>query len=77
MAIGLRKKRRIQIVIAGAVLLVLATGLIGYAMRSGIEFFRTPSSSRVSLWPTGGIFAWAASSSRDRSFRKTARCISS
>lgn len=42
MAIGLRKKRRIQIVIAGAVLLVLATGLIGYAMRSGIEFFRTP-----------------------------------
>lgn len=42
MAIGLRKRRRIQIVIAGALLMLLATGLIGYAMRSGIEFFRTP-----------------------------------
>jgi cytochrome c-type biogenesis protein CcmE len=40
---GLRKRRRIQLVAIGAVMLVLATGLIGYAMRDGIEFFRSPS----------------------------------
>ena len=43
MALGLRKKRRIQLVAVAAVLIVAATGLIGYAMRDGIEFFRSPS----------------------------------
>ena len=43
MAIGLRKRRRIQLVILGAVMLAIATGLIGYGMRDGIEFFRSPS----------------------------------
>jgi cytochrome c-type biogenesis protein CcmE len=42
MAVGLKKRRRIQMVAAGAVLLAAATALIGYAMRDGIEFFRTP-----------------------------------
>jgi cytochrome c-type biogenesis protein CcmE len=40
---GLRKKRRIQLVLIGSVMLVAATALIGYAMRDGIEFFRSPS----------------------------------
>lgn len=43
MAVGLRKRRRIQLVVIGAALLALATGVIGYAMRDGIEFFRSPS----------------------------------
>ena len=43
MAVGLRKRRRIQLVVAGAVLLAAATALVGYAMRDGIEFFRSPS----------------------------------
>lgn len=43
MAVGLRKRRRIQLVVIGAVMLALATGLMGYAMRDGIEFFRVPS----------------------------------
>ncbi len=43
MAVGLKKRRRIQLVIIGAVLLALGTGIIGYAMRDGIEFFRSPS----------------------------------
>ncbi len=43
MAVGLKKRRRIQLVAIGAVLLALATGMIGYAMRDGIEFFRSPS----------------------------------
>ena len=40
---GLRKRRRIQLLIAAAVLLAAATALVGYAMRDGIEFFRSPS----------------------------------
>lgn len=43
MALGLRKRRRIQLVVAAAVLLASATALVGYAMRDGIEFFRSPS----------------------------------
>lgn len=43
MAVGLKKRRRIQLVSVGAVLLALATGVVGYAMRDGIEFFRSPS----------------------------------
>ncbi|WP_375691245.1 cytochrome c maturation protein CcmE [Pseudooceanicola sp. LIPI14-2-Ac024] len=40
---GLKKKRRIQIIAIAAVALVVATGLVGYAMRDGINFFRSPS----------------------------------
>lgn len=40
---GLKKQRRIQIIIAAMVALVVSTGLIGYAMRDGINFFRSPS----------------------------------
>ncbi len=43
MAVGLKKRRRIQLVLIAAVMLVAATGLVGYAMRDGIEFFRTPT----------------------------------
>ncbi len=41
--IGLKKKRRIQVIVAAAVALTSATALIGYAMRDGINFFRSPS----------------------------------
>ena len=40
---NLKKTRRIQVIAISAVLLALATGLIGYAMRDGISFFRSPS----------------------------------
>lgn len=40
---GLKKKRRIQVVALAAVALILSTVLIGYAMRDGINFFRSPS----------------------------------
>ena len=39
----LKKKRRVQVVLITVLALVLATGLIGYAMRDGINFFRSPS----------------------------------
>lgn len=40
---SLKKKRRVQIVTLAAVALALSTALIGYAMRDGINFFRSPS----------------------------------
>jgi cytochrome c-type biogenesis protein CcmE len=40
---SLKKKRRIQIVAIATVALVISTALIGYAMRDGINFFRSPS----------------------------------
>jgi cytochrome c-type biogenesis protein CcmE len=40
---GLRKKRRIQVVVLAVVALMISTALIGYAMRDGINFFRAPS----------------------------------
>ena len=40
---SLKKQRRIQILAIIAVALVLSTGLIGYAMRDGINFFRSPT----------------------------------
>ncbi|MBV1903396.1 MAG: cytochrome c maturation protein CcmE [Marinosulfonomonas sp.] len=40
---GLKKKRRIQVIVAAVIALALATGLIGYGMRDGINYFRAPS----------------------------------
>lgn len=40
---NLKKTRRIQIIVLAFVSLGLSTGLIGYAMQDGINFFRTPA----------------------------------
>lgn len=40
---GLKKTRRIQVILVTVVALVLSTALIGYAMRDGINFFRAPA----------------------------------
>lgn len=40
---SLKKQRRIQIISIAAVALVVSTALIGYALRDGINFFRSPS----------------------------------
>ena len=40
---GLKKKRRIQVILLAIVALVGSTALIGYAMRDGINLFRSPS----------------------------------
>ncbi len=40
---SLKKKRRIQVILLAFVALALSTGLIGYAMRDGINFFRAPA----------------------------------
>jgi len=40
---GLKKTRRIQIIVVAFVALALSTALIGYAMKDGINFFRSPA----------------------------------
>lgn len=40
---NLKKTRRIQVIVIASVALILSTALIGYAMRDGINFFRSPS----------------------------------
>ncbi len=40
---SLKKQRRVQIILVTFAALILSTGLIGYAMRDGINFFRSPS----------------------------------
>lgn len=40
---GLKKQRRIQVIVLAVAALALSTGLIGYAMRDGINFFRAPT----------------------------------
>lgn len=40
---GLKKKRRIQVVGVAILALALSTALVGYAMRDGINFFRSPT----------------------------------
>jgi len=43
MAVGLRKRRRIQLIVTAAVMLAAATAIVGYGLRDGIEFFRSPT----------------------------------
>ncbi|WP_298256184.1 cytochrome c maturation protein CcmE [uncultured Litoreibacter sp.] len=40
---GLKKQRRIQVIAVAAVALIVSTALIGYALRDGINFFRSPT----------------------------------
>ncbi len=40
---SLKKQRRVQVILITFISLALATALIGYAMRDGINFFRSPS----------------------------------
>ena len=40
---GLKKQRRVQVIALAFVALIGATALIGYGMRDGINFFRSPS----------------------------------
>src|SRR6056297_1005128 len=40
---SLKKKRRIQVIGVAVLALILSTAMIGYAMRDGINYFRSPS----------------------------------
>lgn len=53
---SLRKQRRIQVIVAAALALVVSVGLIGYAMRDGINFFRAPSQVMTEPPGPGEVF---------------------
>lgn len=53
---GLKKQRRIQIIAIAAVALAVSTVLIGYAMRDGINFFRSPSQVAEAPPPESEVF---------------------
>ena len=43
MAMGLKKRRRIHLIVIAVFFLIVASILIGFAFKDGIEFFRSPS----------------------------------
>jgi len=53
---SLKKTRRVQVILVAVVALVLSTALIGYAMRDGINFFRSPSEVIASPPPETEMF---------------------
>lgn len=53
---GLKKQRRIQIILLAFVALALATGLIGYALKDGINFFRSPTQALAEAPPATETF---------------------
>ncbi|WP_425090488.1 cytochrome c maturation protein CcmE [Tropicimonas sp. S265A] len=53
---GLKKKRRMQVIAIIAVALAAATTLIGYGMRDGINFFRSPSQVAETPPPETEVF---------------------
>jgi cytochrome c-type biogenesis protein CcmE len=53
---SLKKKRRIQVLAVAAIALVMATGMIGYSMRNGINFFRAPSQLATEPPKPGEVF---------------------
>ncbi len=53
---NLKKQRRIQVLALAAIALVVATGLIGYAMRDGINYFRSPSQVAETPPPPSEVF---------------------
>lgn len=53
---GLKKRRRVQVIIAAFVTLALATGIIGYALRDGINLFRSPTQVVEAPPPANEVF---------------------
>jgi len=53
---GLKKQRRIQIIMVATAALALSAGLIGYAMRDGINFFRPPTEVVENPPPPNEVF---------------------
>jgi cytochrome c-type biogenesis protein CcmE len=60
---NLKKRRRIQIIVLATVALAVSTALIGYAMRDGINLFRSPSEvlaappAETEVFRIGGLVA--------------------
>jgi cytochrome c-type biogenesis protein CcmE len=53
---NLKKTRRIQIIVVAFVALALSTALIGYAMKDGINYFRSPTQVTTEPPRQGEVF---------------------
>lgn len=53
---GLKKQRRIQVIVLAFVALTVASALIGYAMKDGINFFRSPTQVVETPPPPSEVF---------------------
>ncbi|MBN2630066.1 MAG: cytochrome c maturation protein CcmE [Rhodobacteraceae bacterium] len=53
---GLKKQRRVQIIVLAFVALGVSTALIGYAMKDGINFFRSPTQVAEEPPKAGEVF---------------------
>lgn len=53
---SLKKKRRIQVLVAAAVALLVATALIGYGFRDGINLYRSPTQLAEAPPPANEVF---------------------
>ena len=53
---NLKKTRRIQVIVMAFVALALATGLIGFAMQDGINYFRSPTQVTTEPPAPGEVF---------------------
>lgn len=51
-----RKRRRVQVIALAAVALTLSAGLVGYGMRDGIAFFRSPTEVAAAPPPPTELF---------------------
>ena len=57
---GLKKQRRIQVIVLALVCLIGATGLIGFALRDGINLFRSPTQVADTAPVPGEVFRLGA-----------------
>lgn len=53
---GLKKQRRIQVIVLAIICLIGATGLIGYALQDGINLFRSPTEVAEAPPDPGEVF---------------------
>ena len=53
---GLKKRRRIQVIVLAFAAMAASTGLAGYAMRDGISFFRAPAQVAADPPPPSEVF---------------------
>lgn len=53
---SLKKTRRIQIIVAASIALILAVGLIGYGFRDGINLYRSPAQLATDPPRAGEVF---------------------
>lgn len=56
MSSKLKKQRRIQLIALGMTLLVAASVLIGFGLRDGISFYRSPTQVITDAPPAGQVF---------------------